>query len=213
MIDTYHSSIRHDIIPLVPRCGRLLDVGGGTGANARHLRRIGVAREVGVIDAVLADGADGADPLDFQSAADLDDHAGIADVLAAHGPFDAILLLDVLEHLVDPWAAAALFARHVAPGGMMVASIPNIRHIKVVADLVLRDAWTYREAGTLDRTHLRFFVRETAVDLLRQPGFAITRVEPSPIGSGKHRLANALSLGLLRSFFTLQYFIVARRHG
>jgi tetratricopeptide (TPR) repeat protein len=39
-----------------------------------------------------------------------------------------------------------------------VASIPNIMHISILAEL-LQGRWTYQDAGILDKTHLRFFTR------------------------------------------------------
>ncbi len=204
----YHSNIRRDIVPLVPAVGKLLDVGGGTGATARHLKDIGRAQQIGVMDAVIENHREG---IDFYSAADLNDPVAVEEFLAAAGPFDAILMLDVLEHLPDPWTMVDTLARAMNPGGVMIASIPNIRHISVLEPLLLRNRWDYAEAGLLDRTHLRFFVRKTAIELMDREGLRVEQVQPSPIGSRKHKLANAMTLGLMRSLFTLQYFIVARR--
>jgi 2-polyprenyl-3-methyl-5-hydroxy-6-metoxy-1,4-benzoquinol methylase len=208
-MDGYHSSVRADVAPLVPRGRRLLDVGGGTGETALHLKSAGVADEVGVIDAVAPLGGE----LAFASRANLDDRAAVEAFLAAHGPFDTILFLDVLEHLVDPWAAVEAFTQALAPGGAIVASVPNIRYFKATMNLVLHDRWTYTDSGILDRTHLRFFVRRTAIELFERAGLAVQTVRPSPISGRKYRLFNALTFGAFRSFLTLQYFIVARRAG
>lgn len=192
----------------MPQAARLLDVGGGTGATARHLKDIGRVSHIGVMDAVIADHGAG---LDSWSAANLDDHAAVRAYLAEAGPFDVVTMLDVLEHLVDPWSAVDLFADALRPGGVIIASIPNIRHISVSWRLLLGNRWDYTDAGLLDRTHLRFFVRDTAIALMARPGLAVETVEPAPIGSRKYKLANALTLGQARSFFTLQYFVVARK--
>ncbi len=207
-MQSYHSNIRHDIVPLVPECARLLDVGGGTGATARHLKEIGRVREAGVLDAVVASHAEG---LDFWSDANLENPAEIEGFLADAGPFDAVLMLDVLEHLVDPWAAVDRLSRAVKPGGVLVASLPNVRHISVVKDLVLRGRWNYGDSGILDRTHLRFFVKDTVVELMDRPGLAIENVVRSDIATPRARLLNGLTLGLLREFVTMHYFVVARR--
>lgn len=204
----YHSSVRLDVAPLVPQVARLLDVGGGTGTMARHLKSIGRAKEIGVIDAVVDQHSDG---LDFAANVDLNDAEAVARFLAENGPFDAILFLDVLEHLVDPWSIVDVFIGHLTETGVMIASIPNVRHRSVVVDLIARNRWRYADAGVLDRTHLRFFVKETAVELMQRPGMAIEQVAASPIGSRRDKLINLLTFGLLRSFFTLQYFVVARR--
>lgn len=206
----YHSSIRHDIVPLVPQCESLLDVGGGTGATAKHLKQIGRAANVSVMDAVVGDHADG---LAHWSEANLDDPAEMGAFLDKAGPFDVVLALDVLEHLVDPWKAVDTLATAVRPGGVIIASIPNIRHISVSAKLLFANSWEYADAGLLDRTHLRFFVRKTAIELMNREGLTIETVQPSPLGSRKHKLANALTFGTLRSLFALQYFIVARKSG
>ena len=59
---------------LVPRAGRLLDVGGGTGATAKFLKREGYARQTGVMDAVVPSD----DPeIDFHSRTDLNDASAI----------------------------------------------------------------------------------------------------------------------------------------
>lgn len=206
---TYHSSIRHDIVHLVPYSDKLLDVGGGTGETARHLRDIGRAKDISVMDAVVEDHSEG---LTSWSSANLDNHADVGAYLDKAGPFDTILLLDVLEHLVDPWAAVEIFSKALNPGGVIVASIPNIRHVSVSLKLLFGNSWTYSEAGLLDRTHLRFFVRETAVQLMGCSGLnKVETVEPSPLGRTRHKVINALTFSTLRSFFALQYFVVARR--
>ncbi|PKP92111.1 MAG: methyltransferase [Alphaproteobacteria bacterium HGW-Alphaproteobacteria-14] len=207
-MEHYHSSIRRDIVPLVPQARKLLDVGGGTGATARHLKEIGRVEEIGVMDAVVGSHCDG---LDTWSTANLDDPDAVRNYLDEAGPFDVITLLDVLEHLADPWSAVGIFAQALRPGGVMIASIPNIRHVSVSARLLFCNRWDYADAGLLDRTHLRFFVKGTAIALMDRGGLAIERVEASPIGARRYKLANMLTLGLLRSLFTLQYFVVAKK--
>ncbi|MDA8148217.1 MAG: class I SAM-dependent methyltransferase [Actinomycetota bacterium] len=86
--------------------------------------------------------------------------------------YGAVMLGDVLEHLRDPLAALRRAVGHVAPGGMVVISLPNIAHGDVRMAL-LRGAFPYRETGLLDRTHLRFFTRETMRELCAEAGLVI----------------------------------------
>jgi len=96
----YHAHVRVDVLPYIPKSGgTLLDVGGGVGGTALRARELGLAGRVGVIDLVSPDPS-----LDFSHEGDLDDPAALDEVERKEGPFATILCLDVLEHLLDPWA-------------------------------------------------------------------------------------------------------------
>ena len=90
--------------------------------------------------------------------------------------FDYILACDIIEHLRDPWGLVKNLARVLKPQGKFVASIPNVAHISVIGDL-LNTKWVYADAGLLDRTHLRFFTRETMVSMFEEAGFSIETCE------------------------------------
>ena len=205
---SYHSRVRNDVFPLVPASGgTLLDVGGGTGATAARLREMGFAERAGVAD-VVAGYAPG--DLDFRETGDIEDPAFLDRLIATEGPFQTILCLDVLEHLRDPWSVVAALHRGLAPGGVIIASIPNVRNFRAVLPLVLRNRWTLTDAGILDRTHLRFFVRTSAIDLMTCSGLALDEVRASPSGGRAVRLFRAVTGGLLNSFTDLQYLIRVR---
>ena len=44
---------------------------------------------------------------------------------------------------------------YIKQNGVILASIPNVAHISVLAPL-LAGNWTYTEYGLLDKTHIRF---------------------------------------------------------
>lgn len=204
----YHSSIRKDIVPLVPQANSLLDIGGGTGATARYLRDIGRVSAISVMDAVIEQyGAD----LDSFSRADLNDHVAVAAYLEKAGPFDVVTMLDVLEHLIDPWSFVDVVARAVRPGGVLIASIPNVQHISVSSDLLFGGKWDYADAGLLDRTHLRFFVKDTAIAMMSRPGLSVQSCQPAPIGRRRDQLINQATFGIFRPLFTLQWFVVSQK--
>jgi 2-polyprenyl-3-methyl-5-hydroxy-6-metoxy-1,4-benzoquinol methylase len=128
--------------------------------------------------------------------------------------FDCIVFNDVLEHLVDPWAALRDTRARVSSGGSVVASIPNVRHRHVVRELVVRGRWEYADRGVLDRTHLRFFTRSSMLDLFADTGYRVTRIEPLAVASGGRVGAlNRWVGGRLDEFLTLQYALVARPIG
>ena len=211
MRDSYHSLIRHDVFPMIPpEGGTLLDLGGGTGRTARRLREIGFARRAGVVD-LVADRGGAGDGLDFRYAGDLENPAFIAAVIRAEGPFRTVLCLDVLEHLRDPWAVVRQLHGALEPGGAIIASIPNVRNFRALGPLLLANRWTLTDAGVLDRTHLRFFVRSTAIELMTCSGLELEEVRASPSGGRAVALVRALTGGLMNSFTDLQYLIRVRR--
>lgn len=208
--EDYHTHVREDAFPMVPRGGgTLLDVGGGIGATAAKLREIGYIDRAGVIDCVAHNVTSLG--LDFRHSGDLEDGDFVDDVIAAEGPFQCILCLDVLEHLRDPWSVVRQLHNALVPGGVIVASLPNVRNYKVLLPLLFRNEWTLTDAGVLDRTHLRFFVRSSAIDLMTSSGLVLDRIKPNPSGGRAVRLFRALTLGQMNSFTDLQYLIRVRR--
>lgn len=99
----------------------------------------------------------------------------------APGSFDAIVAADVLEHLYNPWQALQRLRPLLAAGGAMYVSLPNTRNLNVLSSLAAGE-WRYSGAGILDVTHIRFFTRAQAMEMLDQTGWTIceTRVNPDP---------------------------------
>lgn len=209
VVSGYHDDIRRDIAPYLPEgTGKLLDVGGGTGATAAYFKAQGLAHSVGVVDRVRSDLA--AEGLDFHASGDLEDPAFLDRVISEHGPFDTITTLDILEHLVDPWRVVAQLHEGLAPGGMIVASIPNVRHYRVAGGLLFKGNWDLADAGILDRTHLRFFVERTAVELMTSSGLQLVDVFTPPRGAHPRlaKIAAAIGLGAL---VAVDYVVRVRR--
>ena len=90
--------------------------------------------------------------------------------------FDYITFGDVLEHLVDPEQVLKDCRRILSPGGSIAASIPNVAH-KAVRLMLLEGRWDYAGFGILDNTHLRFFTRNSIVELFTNTRFQIRRMD------------------------------------
>ena len=152
--------------------GRVLELGCSTGYMSRVFRERG-CRVVGVeIDPAAAARAGAA--CERVIVGDLDR----IDLAAEAGDdrFDVVVAADVLEHLKDPVSVLRAAARLLKPEGWLVASIPNIAHGSVRLGLLGGQFPNDNELGLLDRTHLRFFTRETAQKLLEDGGFAVGRL-------------------------------------
>ena len=129
--------------------------------------------------------------------------------------FDYIICGDVIEHLVDPWTAIRNMRKMLKPGGHLLASIPNVANI-VVIERLLNGHWDYKDAGILDRTHLRFFTMESIVKMVQSADFQNLEIIYKRLGIPNHllRLAEEFSERFniaLKHFTTFQYIIDATK--
>lgn len=159
------------VLGLIPESARrVVEVGCSTGtlAQALKVRRPGVQVTGLELDPKAADIArqrcDQVLQLDIEQA----DGALYRDLAES----DCWVFGDVLEHLRDPWRVLTEVRRVLAPGGCVIASIPNAQHWSVQARLNM-GAFNYEATGLMDRTHLRWFTRQTMLQLFDQAGLRV----------------------------------------
>lgn len=205
----YFSTVNTGIMPLLPESAdRILDVGCGEGATLDWVRHALNASWVAGVELDERSARIAAGKLDRVWQGDIE----TLELPQGENAFELILCLDVLEHLVDPWAAVEKLAGMLVPGGSLIASVPNVRHHSVVLPLLLHGRWAYADKDVLDRTHLRFFTQSSAVDLLRRGGMSVDEVATASLAVGsKSWLFNLLTLGLFRNFFVFQYLLRATK--
>jgi len=92
--------------------------------------------------------------------------------------FEAVLLGDVLEHLVDPAAVLMQIGTLLHEDGSVVISLPNVVHW-ITRLKILLGRFDYQPTGTLDHTHLRFFTVKAARKLIEDSGYRITKFHPA----------------------------------
>jgi 2-polyprenyl-3-methyl-5-hydroxy-6-metoxy-1,4-benzoquinol methylase len=207
--DPYPDRPRNNALPLVTQQGgTLLDVGGGRGATAAKIKELGLVVRAGVIDVIRPPEEN---RVDFFYSGDLEGADLLQQVAHEQGPFSTILCLDVLEHLVDPWAVVRRLHDMLEPNGIIVASLPNIRNFEVLLPLVFQNKWELQDAGILDRTHLRFFVRDTAVSMMTETGLRLEKIDAVPSAGRKVALFRRATCGLLNSFTDRQYIMRLRK--
>ena len=90
--------------------------------------------------------------------------------------FDVIIFGDVLEHITDPQSLLEICCSRLFPGGILLASIPNVAHISV-RSMLLEGRWEYTKLGILDETHVRFFTKKSAIELFKSSGFDVEEIE------------------------------------
>lgn len=180
------------LLELVRSGARLLDLGAAGGYVSELARDRKAARVLAVdLDAAACEESRARGVETIQG--------DVAELLAAgdlahHGPFDQIMLADLLEHLLDPDAALARAVTLLAPGGEVIISLPNIAYVRARARLA-RGVWRYERTGIFDRTHLRFFTRRTAREMVEGAGLTIHR--EIPVGPASYLLGRR-AVGITR---------------
>jgi 2-polyprenyl-3-methyl-5-hydroxy-6-metoxy-1,4-benzoquinol methylase len=210
----YFSCLRPEMLPFVPaNCRRLLDVGCAEGTFGDSLKK---TREIEVwgVEPTKAAAAMARVKLDNV----VEGVFGPETALPARS-FDCILFNDVLEHMVAPELALRYARDLLAPGGVVVASIPNIRSFPTVWQLIFHGRWEYQDYGVLDKTHFRFFTKSSIVKTFEREGFAIENIcginayEGTPKPRRRvwllYKLVNALSLGRFGDMKFQQFAVVA----
>jgi hypothetical protein len=61
-----------------------------------------------------------------------------------------------------------------------VISLPNVAHV-AVRTMLLVGVFPRMERGILDKTHLHFFTRKTAAQMLQEAGLRVERVSATPV--------------------------------
>jgi 2-polyprenyl-3-methyl-5-hydroxy-6-metoxy-1,4-benzoquinol methylase len=203
----YYEHARSDIFRLVrkhaPTSGsRILELGCATGLLGEMLKTRGVASLVHGIEVAESPSVEARKRLDHVWVSDL----STFDWTELDGPYDIVIAADVLEHLPDPWLTLRQLSGVLATEGKVIASIPNVRYWKVMADLLFRGRFQYVDAGVLDRSHLRFFTRNSIRTLFGETGYSIEYLAPKPISRRGWR---SVLMSIAGDFAHVQYHVVA----
>jgi 2-polyprenyl-3-methyl-5-hydroxy-6-metoxy-1,4-benzoquinol methylase len=94
--------------------------------------------------------------------------------------YQVIVCADVLEHTVDPAAVLRRLRGAAADGALFVVSLPNVAHVAVRA-MLLAGRFPKMDRGILDKTHLHFYTRQTAEDLLASAGLRLREVTQTTV--------------------------------
>jgi 2-polyprenyl-3-methyl-5-hydroxy-6-metoxy-1,4-benzoquinol methylase len=201
------------VLDAVPDGAQVFDVGCATGYLAAELTRRGCAVDGVEVDPAAAEQARAhcravvAGDLEAPST-----HAEVERMLAGRPP-DVIVCADVLEHLRDPWTVLAWLRTLLPTSGKAIISLPNIAHWTARRALS-RGRFAYADFGLFDRTHLRFFTRDSARELATRAGFAVQQEHaagaPLPLESRVPALARARGPFVRRcpELFALQFVLV-----
>ncbi|MET0728249.1 MAG: bifunctional glycosyltransferase/class I SAM-dependent methyltransferase [Acidimicrobiales bacterium] len=192
---------------------RVLDLGCGDGTLAERLRSMGHA-VVGV-DKVKRDDVGGR--VDQFVEADLE--RGVPHEVGDE--FDVVIAVDVLGHVRDPEALLRSAAGRLRRGGTLLVSVPNFGHWYPRARVAV-GRFDYDQRGILDKEHVRFFTRASALRTFADAGLGVRRTIPVGLpmqvlahrSSGRARESQSAQvlqtvdragLGIAPSLFAYQY--------
>lgn len=213
---SYFSTVRMDIISVLPqKTGqKIMEVGSGACDTLLYIKENEIAGEVMGVELMELPGTNQQHTaIDKVQIIDIEKE----NIDAPFNYFDVIICADVLEHLADPWLALEKIVRYLKPGGVVVASIPNIREIKTIFQILVRRDFKYDvSGGILDKTHLRFFCKKNMEQLFAGSNLRAEFCKPNfllpVVKSGrKRRIINLLSMGLIKDLLTVQYIFIARK--
>jgi 2-polyprenyl-3-methyl-5-hydroxy-6-metoxy-1,4-benzoquinol methylase len=162
------------MVELIGSNKRVLDAGCDTGYLGRVMTAMG--NQVSGVEVNPVSAEEAARHLERVVVQDLES----ADLVGefGRGSFDVVVFGDVLEHLREPVSVLRQARPLLAPGGYVVISTPNVAHGDVRLAL-LSGRFDYTKVGLLDDTHLRFFTRDSLVEMLRDAGFVLADMRRS----------------------------------
>lgn len=171
-MDAYFQANRHEMLGYIPQsASKILDIGCASGSFGQLLKIKNSAEVWGIepnekaakmadqrLDKVICDV--------FHCQLDLPEKY-----------FDCIVFNDVLEHLINPYAALTVVKKFLTYNGAVVASIPNVRYFGNIWNLLVDKTWEYTEEGVLDKTHLRFFTYKSMISTFENVGYTVSCIE------------------------------------
>ena len=86
--------------------------------------------------------------------------------------YKLIVCADVLEHTPDPRSVLMRLREAAADDAVFIISVPNVAHL-AVRMMLLFGRFPKMERGPLDRTHLQFFTKDTARDMVESAGLKV----------------------------------------
>ena len=214
MFNPSYIEARNDILSLIPDdVSKVLDIGCSTGALGEQIKQRNNNAEVSGIELNKQMAEVAQKKLDKVIVGDVE-NINLADFFQPDY-FDCIIFADILEHLKNPWEILRSSVNFLNDGGVVIASIPNVRHYSTIINLLFKGYWPYRERGIHDRTHLRFFTLKNIRELFQYANLSIERIERNyRIIEKPHRLnqfSKCFAFYPCKELFTFQYLIFGKK--
>jgi 2-polyprenyl-3-methyl-5-hydroxy-6-metoxy-1,4-benzoquinol methylase len=142
----------------------LLDVGCGPGYLLLEAQRAGIRRAVGVDRNPRA--------VEHARRLGVEAHVGLINALPREPVFDAVAMLDLLEHVTDPLSFLEEVRARLRPGARVLIMTPNVRSILA---RVSGSRWVSFKVPE----HVYYYSPRSLAALLRRTGFEVVTMRPS----------------------------------
>lgn len=204
---SYFGGVRHDFLALLPKDGTatVLEIGCGAGETGGEALARGLARSYHGVEIAEKPAAIARTRLTEVLEGDVEKMA----LPWPDNHFDAVLMSEVLEHLVDPWSLVKRVTAKLKPGALVLASSPNVAQISVLRGL-LADRWELTDEGVMDRTHLRWFTQASYRRMFEDAGIRVEQLRPMAAPGPVSKAFNLVTFNRLKHLTMRQICIVGR---
>jgi 2-polyprenyl-3-methyl-5-hydroxy-6-metoxy-1,4-benzoquinol methylase len=204
----YFAGVRSDLIDrLAPdRSRAILEIGCGEGSTGSYAKDQGKCGLYVGVELFASAASVATSRIDRVYTANIESF----DLPEPRESFDVLIAGEVVEHLVDPWAVLRRLRTYLRPGGLVMASSPNVSHYSVIW-MLLKGDWTLADSGRMDRTHLRWFTPRSYADMFQSCGFEVLSTGPLREPGPRAKLIAKLSRGRLEHLFIGQIVVVGKK--
>jgi 2-polyprenyl-3-methyl-5-hydroxy-6-metoxy-1,4-benzoquinol methylase len=162
----------------VPLPATVVDVGCGEGAFS--LRMVDSGYSVVGLDMIPADEHPARDEFEYVEVDLLDESVRRAFLDRHRHRFDAVVLLEVIEHVHDPWQVLTFCRELLRPGGTLVLSTPNITSFFSRFRFLTSGRFHQFEPGDLSYGHINPMTALMVGTVMGETGFELLEKSPGP---------------------------------
>ena len=167
----YYKGTRAEITPFLPKqYSKVLEIGCGKGGFRDNLDSNCEYWGVEPVESIAKISMEKLDKVLIGTFEDVKDQL-------PENYFDLIICNDVIEHMVDHDLFYKTIKEKMISEAYMIGAIPNVRYLPNLYELIRKKDWEYKQAGVLDRTHLRFFTEKSIKRDFINHNFEIEKLE------------------------------------
>ncbi|MFD2517948.1 class I SAM-dependent methyltransferase [Salinimicrobium flavum] len=210
-----YTGLRYDIIKEISGADNVvLDVGCATGSAGKFLLQNKIAQKVYGIEYSEDMSKEAAETYERVFNGDLNDEGFRLSIVKEIPECDYIIFGDVLEHLVEPETVLKELKDILKENGKIIISLPNVGHLETFIQLFIKGTWPRNNRGIFDKTHLRWYTRKDAIDLVLDSGLDVLAIRRNfrardSLGSKFNWRYNLIKI-LNKDLVTFQYIIICK---